>query len=218
MRGDCSANWPNSEVAVGVQFEENSREEEVGVLCDGAVNGGSGSVQNMACERCQCFLKMTRTEMMQYKHLSLVRPRVTRTRKNLRVQACEVSVLFAPPVAYKGIAISCKRNPCKKLILSFFEVHHVCDTFPSVEDEACEDQEGDLVNVFHPHCVHFAFCRSSKKKVEFDDSEEWRLCLTVMPVIAKTQFSSRLADCLHSCPLGLTSLAVVRRLPLIFVS
>ena len=38
MRGDCSANRPNSGVAVGAQFEGNRCVEEVDVLCEGAVN------------------------------------------------------------------------------------------------------------------------------------------------------------------------------------
>ena len=60
MRGACSANRTNSGVAVGVQFEGNSSEEEVNVLCEGAVNGGSSGVRNVACEFCKfCFLDDT---------------------------------------------------------------------------------------------------------------------------------------------------------------
>ena len=44
-------------MAVGVQFERNSRREEVDVLCEGAVNGGPSSVLNMACERCEDSFK-----------------------------------------------------------------------------------------------------------------------------------------------------------------
>ena len=36
-----------------VQLEGNSREEEVDLLCASAVKGGSSSVLNMACERCE---------------------------------------------------------------------------------------------------------------------------------------------------------------------
>ena len=50
VRKDFSANRPSSGVTLGVQFEGNSGEEEVDVLCGGAVNGGSSRVRNMACE------------------------------------------------------------------------------------------------------------------------------------------------------------------------
>ena len=55
VRGDCSANRPSSGVAAGVQFEGDSSEEEVDVLCEGDVNGRSRRVRNMACERCGFF-------------------------------------------------------------------------------------------------------------------------------------------------------------------
>ena len=46
-----------------VQVEGNSREEEVDVLCAGAVKGGSSSVLNTACQLCVKFLvKMTSTD------------------------------------------------------------------------------------------------------------------------------------------------------------
>ena len=51
---ECSANRPNSGVAVGVQFGGNNREEEVVVLCV-AVKSGSSSVLNMACEMSDCL-------------------------------------------------------------------------------------------------------------------------------------------------------------------
>ena len=51
MSGDCSANRPNSGVEVVGQCEGNSREDEVGVLCEGDVSGVSISVRNVACER-----------------------------------------------------------------------------------------------------------------------------------------------------------------------
>ena len=56
------------------------------MLCEGDVSGGSISVRNVACAQ--------RTTAM-------------------CVNACEVSVLFTTPVAYKGIVISCKRNLLK---------------------------------------------------------------------------------------------------------
>ena len=34
-------------------FEGNNSEEEVDVLCENAVYGGSNSVRNMACGRCE---------------------------------------------------------------------------------------------------------------------------------------------------------------------
>ena len=63
---------------MGVQFERNNSEEEVDVLCESAVNSGSSGVRNMA--RVCFFFFMTRTEMLQFKHLS-VRPGATRTRQ-----------------------------------------------------------------------------------------------------------------------------------------
>ena len=55
MSGDCSANRPNSNpdcvVEVVGQCERNNREDEVGVLCEGEVSGGSSTVLNMACVR-----------------------------------------------------------------------------------------------------------------------------------------------------------------------
>ena len=85
MKEDCSANRLNSGAADGVQLEENSREEEVEVLCVGAVKGGSSSVLNMACELCDDCFEMTRTEMLQSKHLSLVGPLSHTHEKTLRV-------------------------------------------------------------------------------------------------------------------------------------
>ena len=41
----------NSGVAIGVQFERNSSEDQIHVLCEGAVSGGSSNVRNMAWER-----------------------------------------------------------------------------------------------------------------------------------------------------------------------
>ena len=52
MRGDCSANRPNSGTAGGVQVEVNSKEGEVEVPRVGAVEGASRSVLHMACEMC----------------------------------------------------------------------------------------------------------------------------------------------------------------------
>ena len=93
MRGACSAKRPNSGVAVGVQFEGNSKEEEVAVLYVGAVKDGSRSVPNMTCERCEDFFKMTRTEMLQSKHLIESRQTLSHThekkkKKNARVVVC----------------------------------------------------------------------------------------------------------------------------------
>ena len=59
VSGDCSANRPNKSPVCGlevVQCEGNNREDEVGVLCEGEVNGGSGNVRNMTCARDdECF-------------------------------------------------------------------------------------------------------------------------------------------------------------------
>ena len=55
VRRDCSPNRPISGVAVGVQFEGYSCEEEVDVLCEGAVNGGPSTVRNTVCERCENY-------------------------------------------------------------------------------------------------------------------------------------------------------------------
>ena len=44
------------------------------MLSAGAVKGGPSCVLNMACELCDDCFKMTRAEMLQSKHLSLVRP------------------------------------------------------------------------------------------------------------------------------------------------
>ena len=51
MRGDCSANRPNSGVAVVGQCEGNSGEDEFGKLCEGDVSGGSISMRHMECAR-----------------------------------------------------------------------------------------------------------------------------------------------------------------------
>ena len=40
--------------------------------------------------------KMMRTEMLQYRHLDLVKPLSDTPEENLRVKACEMSVLFTP--------------------------------------------------------------------------------------------------------------------------
>ena len=74
VRGDWSANRPISGAADGVQFEANSWEEEVEVLCVGAVKSGPSSALNMACELCDDWSKMARTEILQSKHSSLVKP------------------------------------------------------------------------------------------------------------------------------------------------
>ena len=105
-------------------------------------------------------------EMTRTRNVALCAWAVSHARETLRVKACEVSVLFTHTVAYKRIAISCKRNDWtnwKKHWWSsnFEKVHHVCDPFQSVQDEACEDQESELVQAFHPHCFHSVFCRSS---------------------------------------------------------
>ena len=89
---------PNKGVAVGVQFERNSGEVEVDVLREGAVNGGSRSVRNMACERCEklCQDDADRNAgcNTNMRVLSDLEPRA---RENFaRVKACEVSVLFSP--------------------------------------------------------------------------------------------------------------------------
>ena len=59
-----------------VQFEGNSSEEEVGALCDGAVNCGSSTVRAEHGMRAvlKFFSEMTRAKMLQYK--------TTRARKN----------------------------------------------------------------------------------------------------------------------------------------
>ena len=56
------------------EFARKSGEEEIDVFCEGAVQGGPSSVLNLACEHCDNCFKMTRTEMLQSKHLSLVGP------------------------------------------------------------------------------------------------------------------------------------------------
>ena len=53
------------------------------------MKGGSRSVLNMACERCEDFFKMTRTEMLQSKHLIESRQTLSHTHeKNARVVLC----------------------------------------------------------------------------------------------------------------------------------
>ena len=60
MSGNCSAKRPNKSPVCGVevvgQCEGNNREDEVGVLCQGGVSGGSSNVRNMTCARDgECF-------------------------------------------------------------------------------------------------------------------------------------------------------------------
>ena len=83
MKRDCRGNRLNSGVAEGVQYEGNIWEDEVEVPYVGTVKGGSSCVLNMACELCDACFKMTRTEMLQSKHLSLVGPLSHTHDKNL---------------------------------------------------------------------------------------------------------------------------------------
>ena len=73
MKGDCSANRPNSGVAVGVQFEGNNKEEVVEGFCVGAVETAVGYASStaleMACELCEDCFQMTRAGMLQSKSL-----------------------------------------------------------------------------------------------------------------------------------------------------
>ena len=99
-------------VGVAGQCEGNNREDEVGVLCDSEVSGGSSNVRNMACARDdECFVDKAHKEHCNVNFKKL-EPRARE--KFARVNACEVSVLCTPPVARKGIAILCKRNSSRK--------------------------------------------------------------------------------------------------------
>ena len=87
---DCSANrQKKSEVSVEVQVAENSSEEEVDGLCEGAVNGGSSSVGNTEYEQCGNSFQddAHRNTATNTRVLSLD----PHARENCaRVQACEV--------------------------------------------------------------------------------------------------------------------------------
>ena len=107
VSGDWSANRPNKSPVCGVdvvgQCERNNREDEVGVLCEGEINGGSSNVRNMGCARDdECFWKQRTQRTLQ---CELGKLELHAREKFARVNACEESVLFNTS-RYKRIAIS----------------------------------------------------------------------------------------------------------------
>ena len=103
---DCSASRPNKSPVCGVdvagQCEGNSGEDEAGKLCESDVTRGSISVRNMRCVRGdESFRENAHKE---HCNVSLKKLEPHTQENFARVNACEASVLFTSPVAYKGIA------------------------------------------------------------------------------------------------------------------
>ena len=70
----------------------NNREDEVGVLCESEVSGGSNNVRNMTLRARWWAFRRQRTQRTLQCELERLEPH---TRKLARVTACEVSILFA---------------------------------------------------------------------------------------------------------------------------
>ena len=89
------------------QCEGNSREDEVGVLCEGEVSGGSSNVRNMTRARDdECFGDNAHKEQRNGS-LSHAREKIA------RVNVCEVRCTVHTPRDLQGISWK-QETPCKK--------------------------------------------------------------------------------------------------------
>ena len=150
VSGDCSAKRPHKSPVCGAevagQSEGNNRGDEVGVLCEGEVSGGSSNVRNIACARNDACFGDKNTQRTLQCELEKLEPHARE--KFARVNACLVRCTVRIPVAHNG-----NRHFLRAKLLEKNGINGSPLTLRrSTKIATDEEEEGEFDHVCQFHC------------------------------------------------------------------